>query len=267
MISEKLSFVEQRDFYGLLGVTKDASASDIKTAYFKLAKQLHPDVVARTGLEDMRKACERVFKTASEAFAILSHPEKRAAYEKSLRPDGITGNWQSAAVPVSQELEELLNATTDQLGAESGEAAKILCRSGAKHHTRGEYDIAELLFRRAFELEPENAQYAQKLGWNYFKMQDMEGARTYLEKSVKRAPYDAEIRFRMALYWKEVGAVEQQRRELEAVLRADDRHSGAVREMARLNQEERQAREEAATHHKPALLSRIKNMFKGSETA
>ena len=64
------------DLYGVLGVKKDASDAAIKTAYRRLAKQLHPD-----RNKDNPRATER-FKAVSAANAILSDPETRAKYDR-----------------------------------------------------------------------------------------------------------------------------------------------------------------------------------------
>lgn len=63
------------DYYEVLGVSRDASASDIKTAYRQLARKYHPDV--NGGSAD---ATER-FKKISEAYAVLSDPQKRRRYD------------------------------------------------------------------------------------------------------------------------------------------------------------------------------------------
>jgi molecular chaperone DnaJ len=65
-----------KDYYAVLGVSKDASKADIKKAYRKLAQQYHPD--ANKG----DAAAEKRFKEISEAHAILSNDEKRAEYDQ-----------------------------------------------------------------------------------------------------------------------------------------------------------------------------------------
>ena len=62
---------QKRDYYEVLGVAKDASEEDIKKAYRKLAKKYHPD------MNPGDKNAEAKFKEASEAYAVLSDPDKR----------------------------------------------------------------------------------------------------------------------------------------------------------------------------------------------
>ncbi len=66
----------KRDYYEILGVTKDASAEIIKKAYRKLALQFHPD------RNPGDKQAEEQFKEAAEAYAVLSDDSKRAQYDQ-----------------------------------------------------------------------------------------------------------------------------------------------------------------------------------------
>ena len=65
----------KRDYYDILGVTKSASASDLKSAYRKLALKWHPDRNKESG-------AEAKFKEINEAYEVLSNSEKKAKYDQ-----------------------------------------------------------------------------------------------------------------------------------------------------------------------------------------
>src|SRR5213592_2984588 len=66
----------KQDFYVVLGVQRDASETDIKKAYRKLAMECHPD------RNNGDKAAEEKFKLVTEAYEVLRDPDKRAAYDR-----------------------------------------------------------------------------------------------------------------------------------------------------------------------------------------
>jgi curved DNA-binding protein len=75
--------VQFRDYYETLGVSKTASADEIKGAFRKLALKHHPDVAKAKE----KAAAEEKFKQINEAYEVLSDPEKRAKY------DQLGANW------------------------------------------------------------------------------------------------------------------------------------------------------------------------------
>lgn len=79
---------EKRDYYEVLGVSKDATAEEIKKAYRKMAIKYHPDK------NPGDKEAEEKFKEAAEAYDVLSDAEKRAKYDQfghSMGPQGFGG--------------------------------------------------------------------------------------------------------------------------------------------------------------------------------
>lgn len=67
--------MKYKDYYKVLGVTRQSSAEEIKKAYRKLARKYHPDVSKETGAEEK-------FKDVNEAYDVLGDAEKRAAYDQ-----------------------------------------------------------------------------------------------------------------------------------------------------------------------------------------
>src|SRR5690242_21176624 len=65
-----------KDYYGALGVKKNASSEEIRKAFRKLARKYHPDV------NPGDKSAEEKFKTISEANDVLSDPKKRKIYDQ-----------------------------------------------------------------------------------------------------------------------------------------------------------------------------------------
>ncbi len=74
--------VDYKDYYQILGVDKQASQSDIKKAYRKLAHKYHPDLSKEADAEEH-------FKEVGEAYEVLKDPEKRTAY------DQLGANWKT----------------------------------------------------------------------------------------------------------------------------------------------------------------------------
>ena len=81
---------ENRDYYEVLGVDKDADARTIKRAFLKKARTVHPDV------SDDPEA-EAKFKELNEAYSVLSDEQKRANYDRYGTADGPGGSGTSTS--------------------------------------------------------------------------------------------------------------------------------------------------------------------------
>lgn len=136
--------MEFKDYYRTLGVARDATARDIKRAYRKLARQFHPDVSKEADAEAR-------FKEVSEAYEVLSDPQKRATYDdaKARRRDGEhfqpPPGWH--ARPAFDDAEaELHSEFFDALfGTRRGERAARRPARGEDQHARISIDIEDSL--------------------------------------------------------------------------------------------------------------------------
>lgn len=78
--------LQQSSFYEVLGIQAGASGKEIKAAYRKLARVLHPDVaiVASNGVKAIGSSSADEFIKVHEAYATLSDPKKRADYDRTM---------------------------------------------------------------------------------------------------------------------------------------------------------------------------------------
>jgi DnaJ-class molecular chaperone len=84
------------DYYEILGLRRDANKAEVKTAFRRLARELHPDV------NDHDPEAEEKFKAAAEAYEVLSDPEQRRAYD-AYGHQGVRGAGAGQGAPGSVE--------------------------------------------------------------------------------------------------------------------------------------------------------------------
>jgi DnaJ-class molecular chaperone len=106
--------LDKRDYYEVLGVSKSASADEIKSAFRRLAKKYHPDVCKEEG------GAEK-FKEAQEAYAVLSNPTERAKYDKY----GFDDIRQSGKIAITLRDGDELNSVKKS----TGEDFVLMCSS------------------------------------------------------------------------------------------------------------------------------------------
>lgn len=140
------------DYYGVLGVASDASDDEIKKAYRKLARQLHPDV-------NPDPAAQERFKAVTVAYEVLSDPQKRQVVD--LGGDPLSSGPGSAGNPFAQGFGGLGDIMDAFFGAGAGAGTargpRSRMRQGADALIRVECELAETAFGTERELTLETA--------------------------------------------------------------------------------------------------------------
>jgi curved DNA-binding protein CbpA len=185
-------------YYGVLDIHQGASSSDVKKAYYSLARTYHPD--KHFGLPlDMKDKLNMIFTYITQAYSVLSNPGRRAEYDRSggkdLAGEIETDPAQRAAVKFEEGMVLLKGGRHEQAAQIFGEAG-YLDSGNPKYHyfgaiallRGGKYKEAERTLQRALRIEPFNADYLAESGHIYIALGFAKRARTSFEKAMQIAP-------------------------------------------------------------------------------
>jgi molecular chaperone DnaJ len=136
------------DYYGVLGVPRDASDDQIKKAYRKLARTLHPDV-------NPDSAAQEQFKLVTAAYEVLSDPEKRQVVD--LGGDPLQSGPGSAGSPFAGGFGGGLGDIMDAFFGGGARGPRSRARQGSDALLRVECDLSEMVFGTERELAVETA--------------------------------------------------------------------------------------------------------------
>ena len=133
-----------RDYYEILGVSKDADPNSIKKAYRKVAMKYHPDK------NQGDKAAEEKFKEAAEAYGILNDNEKRQRYDQF----GHAGVNQNAGGGFhNMDINDIFSSFGDIFGGGAGGGFGDIFGGGGQRRSRQQRRGADLKLTLALTLE------------------------------------------------------------------------------------------------------------------
>ena len=223
LIKSRLAILDQHvDHYTLIGVARDATAAQIRGAYFALARQLHPDRLTALGIVDEQRRGQRLFAELNTAFAILSDPKRRAEYTAVLSRGG------SAAIKAeAAKAEDSLQKVIDS--EEAFRKGEMLLR-------RDQIEAAIRELARAVQLNPDEADYQATLAWAKFcgapdKMAASVPTRKLLERAMQQSPLAVTPKFYLGRVERMLGRDQDALRYFREVLEAMPHHQEAGSEV------------------------------------
>lgn len=226
LIKQKL--LEARgDHFQVLGVARSATADQIRTAYFNLARKLHPDRLSSLGITDDNREAQRLFAQINTAFAVLNDPTQRDDYQRVLAMGGV-------------EAVRAQEAEAEELAAKVMRAEEAFKR-GEMALRRDALEQAVEAFAEATELQPQEAEYQAMLAWAKFAAAADKNAvagdtRKVLQRAADQDDNSATARFYLGRVERMLGREREALQHFQAVLMVKPNHAEAASEARVLEQ-------------------------------
>ncbi len=269
---------EEKDYYRLLGVSRDAPEREIKKAYYQLARELHPD---KAGSPEQANKNASDLAIISQAYNTLKDPKKRKEYDSKIRgksvassgsgpapspstqgraaggtgmPPPASGRGSSDGVAKPDFSGQSTVKPSDILAQKKSMAQKAFVR-GMQHYKRQELHEALNFFEVAVTNDPESeAQYHLKYAQTLIRTK---GSFTKAVQAAERAcemdPYNVEFKLVLGDIYETAGVVTKAKQIYEDVLRWDQMNQTAKNRLNLLD---------ATAAKNENLLDKITSIFK-----
>ena len=194
-IEDLYNSLSSTNYYNILGITKWANPEEIKKAYYRKAKDFHPDRHLYIPSETMKNKLNDLFTYLTMAYKTLSDPKLRKEYDQTFSSKFImNGNKNSDIARMKfQEGKEALRHRSYTKAAELFGQAAYLDSSIADYHFYSglalgkdkKFREAEDSLNKALKLDPCNADYMAELGHIYRELGFNSRAKSTFEKAIK----------------------------------------------------------------------------------
>jgi curved DNA-binding protein CbpA len=190
--------IEITDYYGIFGIEKWATMDKIKKAYYKVAKEFHPDKHFYLPSETLKNKLNMIFSQITDAYKILSDPKMRREYDQnlSIRPAKIaSNNLETARARFKEGKDAFKKGAYTEAAELFGQAAYLDSSVPAYHFYHGlsltknkKLGEAEKAISKALKIEPFNADYMAEVGHIYLQLGFNLRAKNTFEKAIKLDP-------------------------------------------------------------------------------
>jgi curved DNA-binding protein CbpA len=204
MVNDVYESCRSASFYEILCLNEYASEEEIKKAYFRMAKEFHPDRHFSISSEDTKNKLNKIVDHVTEAYNVLSDPHKKEEYDRSLLAEtDIAGAVQSQAeqgpaeVTFNEGRSKMLLGFYDEAQQLFSEAIQNETSDPKYHYYQGLalnrlgfYKEASTSLKEAIRLDPRKTNYHTALGFTFIKLGFNQRAKSSFRKALDISPYN-----------------------------------------------------------------------------
>lgn len=203
-VEDLYSRYKSMDYYTILGIEKKATLSMIRKAYYKKAKEFHPDKHFYVESETIRKKLTELFSYITDAYKTLSDPAERKKYDQSL------------------------DITAPHVERSNVELARLRFEEGKTAFKKGLYQDAAELFGQAIYFDSSMPAYHFSLSRAYWKQKKFREAEKALSKALKIDPLNADYLAELGHIYLELGLKLRAKSIFEKTIKFDPSNSRAL---------------------------------------
>jgi curved DNA-binding protein CbpA len=220
-----------KTYYEILGVSRSAGEREIKAAYHRLARSLHPDKAATP---EERKRMEDEFALISQAYNVLKDKEKRAQYDKTLEVQQQTAGG-SAQKPSGADSSGVRGPVGAAAAIERNRAAvaRRAYLRGLQAFATGDYERAAEFFEVAIKNKDDEPNYYAKLAQTLLRAQrSFSRATEAIQRAIELDPYNTDYRLILAELYEQTGIKSLAQKTYEEILKWDPTNQRALAALA-----------------------------------
>ena len=204
--------IDSMDYYQVLDISKEASTSEIKKAYFIAARKYHPDLFSRDLPREVREKIDDVFDKVTKCYHTLIDPDKRREYDEEGAEEG------------KKEAEEA-----------PGKQAEMRFRQGKKLYDEGQYAKAVAYLQAAVRLNKDKAGYYLLLALAQSKIDSYQRqAEVNFKNAVRLEPWNPNGYMGLGILYKKASLKVKAAKQFRKVLEFDSGNKGAQKALAEL---------------------------------
>jgi len=230
MIEQTYQSLARKDYYTLLSLSAKAEVTDVKSAYYKLARKFHPDRFY--GLDDpiLKEKVDVIFSAINVAYETLKNAKTRQLYDNATIEDR-----RITTATIASEVSDVKRGAATKV-------AEDYFRSAQKAFSAKKYFESVQFLRSATQIAPENAKYWTQLGISLSKSdQWRKEAEDSFNRAVELEPSDPENHLYLAFLYKNSGLRLRARKCFMTVLDLDPKNDVAMVQLKALEEDKEQA--------------------------